>query len=640
MRHVPNYSFLNVEDFNTVLLNYGTDFEDFYDLDTNRLESDTGATYNNYRYSFVVVSKSIFGSSYEYVLEVRNSLWDGGYTFITLPAGVGNPTVNQSVTNPNILRITGENLTSFTIRLHLTNYADNRIINVNSLVVKGLNDVSNVYYNSDTVPIRVLTADGMPVNNASVTVTMNNKTSNAILTNVSGEANIVFPAANPGNYTAVVTATKQNEGTVKRSVNVKRTKTEVSFTIDNTKPFIKGAIQSAEMVFDTSKVNINDIEGVQVTIKYNNQTSVSTIENGIAPFYLNLRKYYDDKLDVAISFNESTFLNLLSKTVSLKCDYYYASDYATLESECEKELGADLIRLKTGTGYNYTSDGINMITINRDITIQGQKSTTGWCTLNGAGNGFFVVKENGKLTVQGIKFYKCNPAIYQDKKSNVLIEACLFVECENEKHSFMGSCVYTDTTTESKNNKLLFYTIIKNSSFYNNTGSCFSHGGQLHIENCQFKKDTMNAMYQPEPHVVNQMYGDCAIINSKILVDTADVISNKNQSFSKIVFMAGKTAAVNGKTGSQMGSDNSTNLFNAPYSNQSYVYIKYWYPFDIQANIVASPLKNKEFASAGHAVEGINWAYKDNLQLTKVSAGTDNKTRGLKIDIPNAGGWY
>ena len=640
MRYVPNYTFLNIEEANSIILNHGTEFEDFYDLDTNKLESDVNKTYTNYRADFIVVSKSKFGSTYEYILEIRNSLWDGGYSFITLPSGVSNPNVVQTPNNPNILRITGENLTNFVIRLHLTNYADDRVININTLVIKGLSEVTNIFYNTNIVPITVLTADDMPVNGASVTVTMNNQTSVPVLTNASGEAEIIFPAANPGTYTAVVTATKQDVGTVKRTVIVKRTKPDLEFTIDNTKPFIKGAIQTVDITFDTTQIESSKLEGLQVTVKYAGQTSISNIENGKAPFYLNLRKYYNDTVDITVTITESNFNSILNKTVRLNCEYYYATDYLTLESECERDLGADLIRLRSGTSYDYTSDGSNMITINRDITIQGQKSTTGWCTLNGAGNGFFVVRENAKLTVQGIRFFKCNPAIYQDKKSNVLIEACLFVECENEKHGFMGSCVYTDTTTESQTNKLLFYTIVKNSSFLNNRGSCFSHGGQLDIDNCQFKKDNMDAMYQPEPHIVNQMYGDCAIRNSKILVDTGDTISSKNQSFSKIVFMAGKTAAVNGKTGSQMENDNSTNLFNSPYNNQSYIYIKYWYPFDINANIVASPLKGKEFASAGHAVNGVNWAYKDNLQLTRVSAGTDNKTKGLKIDISSSGGWY
>jgi len=640
MKHVDNYTFLNVEDVNTVILEYGTEFEDFYDLDTNKTEPIISKNYKDYRHDFTVVSKSITGTRYEYILEIRNSLWDGGYTFIKLPAGVSTPNVVQNPRNPNILIISGENLTSFTIRLHLTNYADNRIINVNTLVLKGLTDVSNIYYNSNTVPVTVLTADGMPVHNATVNVAMDGKTSNDIFTNEKGEANIVFPAANPGTYTAVVTATKAGVGTIKRSVTVRRTKAELSFTIDNSKPYIKGAIQPVEIKFDTSKINPNDINGLQVTVKYNGQTSVTNIDNGVASFYLNLRKYYNNTINVTVSFNESSHIIDLSKNVSLNLSFYYATNYVNLESECEKELGADLIRLRTGTGYDYTSDGSNMISIGRDITIEGQKTSNGWSTLHGKGNGYFSVKNEAVLTVNGIKFQQCNPGIYQDKGSRVFINACLFAECENERHSYMGSCVYTDTSTESKTNKLLFHTYVKNSYFYNNKGSCFSHGGQLDIDGCHFKKDTFQSLKQPEGHITHQMYGDCAIKNSKILFDMGDGTSPTNQSYAKIVCMVGKTAAVNGKTGNQLMRDDSLDLFNSPYNNQSYCYVRYWYPYDVMANIVASPLKGREFTSGCHAVEGVAEMYKEGIQLTRVSWGTDNKTRGLKIDIPNNGGWW
>ena len=78
-KFVPNYDFLTVEDINTVILNDGMVFDDFYSLDTRIIESDNSAEYTNIRCDFIVISKFIVGNEYEYILEIRNSLWDGNY---------------------------------------------------------------------------------------------------------------------------------------------------------------------------------------------------------------------------------------------------------------------------------------------------------------------------------------------------------------------------------------------------------------------------------------------------------------------------------------------------------------------------------------------------------------------------------
>lgn len=641
MGYVENYTFINIEDINSTLINHGIEFEDFYDLDTRLLELDPSLEYHDYRIDFCILSKTKLGSTYEYILEVRNSLWDGGYTFIRLPEGVTMPQVIHMAENPNILRINGENLTDFTIRLHLTNYADNRILNSNNLIIKGLIDVEAPYYETNTLNVKLLYSNGTPVVNAEFKIIMNNKDSDIFKTNASGETELIIPSANPGVYTAIITATKDNL-TAKRTILVTRTKANIQFSIDDSKTYIKGAINKATLNFDVTNINKEQLENLQITISNDNiGVSIANIENGKAEFYFSLRGYYKDTVPLNIVINESEYTNVINSSITLNCDYFYAYNYEELEDECENSLGADLIRLKTGSSYDYTNDGIDMISIDRDITIEGEKTGNGWSTLYGKGNGFFTVKKDATLQVKGIKFYKCNPAIYQEKNSSLYIEGCLFEEGDNEKHAWMGACVYTDTSPECKNNKKLFNTIVKNSYFYNNVGSCFSHGGQLNIDGCYFLKDSLNSLYQPEPQIVSQQYGDCSIRNSYICIDTGNDISPSNKSYAKTVFWCGKFAAVNGKTGLNMAADNSTNLFTSQYNNIAYTYTKYYYPHsDINANLVASPIKGYERKAASHAVEGHNWAWKDGIQLTRVSWGTDNTNNKLSIKIPTSGGYY
>ena len=280
-----------------------------------------------------------------------------------------------------------------------------------------------------------------------------------------------------------------------------------------------------------------------------------------------------------------------------------------------------------------------MIYIDRKIIIEGEKTNNGWTTLDGAGNGYFEIKNGGTLELYGIHITNANPAIYQWEGSSLLIENCLFTGNNNEKHHGMGSCVYCHTTDNSKRNKKLYYSYIRNSCFGNNYGSCFAHAGQLDIRHCDFIKTDFKWFHQPEPFIVSQRYGDCAICDCRVDIDTRDGVSSSNSSYAKIVAYIGKTASLNGKTGLQMKGDNTLNFFGSNYRNQAHIYTKYHYPY-LEGNpiLVASPLLGKETRACGHAVEGVNWAYKDGYQLTRASWNKDNKKRQLTIEYPKNGG--
>ena len=124
-------------------------------------------------------------------------------------------------------------------------------------------------------------------------------------------------------------------------------------------------------------------------------------------------------------------------------------------------------------------------------------------------------------------------------------------------------------------------------------------------------------------------------------IDTGDTIKSSNASYAKAICVVGKNASFNGKTGSKMLSNNSLNLFNSPYNNKAHLYCKYYYPYEgINDNLIACPENGYEDRACCHAVESKHWVWRDHEYLGRVSWGTENRKRKLKITIPVNGGYF
>ena len=652
-KYIPNYDFLTVEDINTVILNDGLVFDDFYDLDTRIIESDNSIEYSNIRCDFIVISKSIVGDEYEYILEIRNSLWDGNYSFTKLPADIDEPIVTQVLQSPNTLKIRGRGLSFFEIRLHLTNNSnarvydsemkDVRILNRGDLKVDNIQNITYLYCDTYNLSNLVVTdMQGNGIGNAIVKITGENidleKTTNSsgrIVDSNGNLSNFQLPSGAPGKFNLVITALKEGYGQFNKSFQINRVKIDLKYSISN-KTQIKGAYNSNTISFaSNSKIDKSILVGKTVKITANGKSQNIKIGNDLkATFEVNLRGTYSNSLSVKVELKATNYTNAINKTTKLSCDYFYATNYANLKSQCENKKGADVIRLKNDASYN--SNG--SIDITRDITIQGEKGTKKWTYIDGNNKKVFVV-DKAKLTLRGIELYSANPAIYQKEGSTVNIYGCYFKNNTNTAHNRSGSCIWCKISSNSKKNDKLFHTIIDNSYFYNNHGSCINHGGQLTISDSYFLKDSFTYFNQPEPFVVYQKYGDCVIKNCSMDIDTGDTIKSSNASYAKAICVVGRTATFNGKTGSKMLSNDSLDLFKSPYNNKAHLYVKYWYPY-LSTNLIACPKSGREQSSACHAVEGKDWAFTDGEYLGRVSWGTENRNRKLKITIPTSGGYY
>lgn len=647
VKYVPNYDFLCIEDVNTIILNNGVHFQEDYDIDTRLLEDDATKTYENYRFDFILISKQKYGNEYEYILEIRNSLWDGSYSFIESSIPSEQIEVTQVLSSPNVLKIRGTELEYFILRLHLTNEEDARNIQSNRMKVAGIENIVTPYKTEYSNELFISDLFDSPIANATVTLNINDETATTT-TGANGKCMIPYVELIPGNYTGILTISKNGYATLKKPVKIRVLKTD--FMMDFTRdPLYKGGICELAITIFSEVVggDLNAMEGQYIIVKTPNDTLyVDADEVILADIYIsktfkfNLRGYYEDYYPVTVIFEESTFFNRFEKDFALKTEWYIAKNYQELEEACEDKDGPDTIRILNSGDYTYVGDDRDMIEITRPIEIQGENTDNGWSVLNGNGRGYFVVT-NTTFTLNGVQCNNCDPVIYQNEGSYVRLMNSLFTYNTNNNRRNKGTVVACDITNRCKDNKKLFETFVKNSQFFNNEGSCFHHGGQLTIIESQFLKTHTQYLNFNEPYVATLVYGDCGVYDSQFDIDTEEEVSAENLSFMKTAFFVGETASLNGKIGKELNADNSLNFFDYPYSNESHIFVKYHYPLiDGNPVLIASPEPNKETRSIGHSVENGEWnyAYKDGHQLTRAEWGKENTVRQLNIELKDHGG--
>ena len=646
---LPNYTFFGIEEINSLIYNHAQYFEDYYDFTPSEL--DTSDNYTNYRYDFIVVSKSKFGNTYEYLLEIRNALWTGEWSFISLPEGVNTPKVTLSIDNPNMLKITGDNLDDFTIRLHLSNLVDTRVfsdvemLNKN-MMIEGIQKVTGEYCSNSTMQVTILEDNGTPINGANISLLFDEETY-TFTTNTEGVATLTFPQVErPGNYLAEIEVTNFGYYPIKRNINVEKTKAKIDIDnlhgVSSSRTIYYGAINICNLNLICNSQVFEDILNTNISLKYNSTNTTCNVSGTYSSqntsFKLNLRGYWSKTVILDINIPETEYSFALKKSVAIQPTYFIANNYASIKSEIEDTNGSDLIRLRTSTTYNRTA----LITLNRNITIQGQKTNTGWSSIHGNNNTVFRINKGCTLKLVGIKCDNANQLITQYEGSTLSIDGCYFTNCENTSHKHKGTVIYCKVGSNSKKDKKLFTTTISNTYFINNVGSAIYHGGQLTINKCYFKKDNFNYLPEPQVLIVDQVYGNCTIKNSDCWISTGTTaLSSTNKAYTKNFVYCGKTATINGKNGTQMKGDNKFNFLNSPYNNRGYIYMRYYYPYGgVNANIVASPKVGYESKCACHCVEGTNWTWKTHVQLTRVSWGTDNKKVGFTITNPSHGGYW
>lgn len=694
----PNYTFLQLEEINQTIYNYArSPFYRWYCIDLQKVidkYSRIGSnkhiinSFSNLRYDFTLISFTKVNNICTFTFEIRNTLWTGKWKLTTSDdkeISKDDYTATTDNKTGNTLTISGENLDMFKLCLELSNEDKSRNIETNELSIKFEKEYSfthqfdvatyeevKVVNTANNKPIAGATVKLIPLNEKReyVSKSLESKSEYPYLksftttTNDKGIAKILLSATpTPDKYYARLEATIRTSScytslTDDRVQNYTRDVNEVStlkmykgeiktFTF-NVKPINKygvGYKPDAERyqvdIYHTLDVAqniplVNNIKENLVTRKYTKYTDA----NGNFTVNLSSREFYGDKSTVKFVLPKtSKFEQKTSEEFTIKHEWLYANDVTHIRQVCENENGADAIVLRNKT---YPHNDSKTINITRKQYILGEKGKQ-YPTINSNfTEPVFTVKKGANtskelvnsLILNGIKVEEAKTVVKQEGNSYVEIINSLFTE--NRGDSYIGAVVYQTSDTSVAN--------IHNNYFVNNYANCICGRGNVKISNNLFKITDVKYTYQPEPFLLEQYSGNGTVSNNQLYINTSIDYSTgkavlkkfpKNRSYAKISIWCGKKAKVNGKGVKELNKDNTLNFFNAPYNNKAYIFSIYYYPYsNVKTYIVAYATGNRINKATGHAVEGINWAWKDGYYLVR-EENKQYSTRNPFVTIKN-----
>lgn len=710
----PNYTFLQLEEINQTIYNYAKNpFYKWYCIDLGKVMDKYPAFGNNYhilnsfynlRYDFTIISCVINKTEYTYTIEIRNTLWTGKWKLTTRDdkeISKDDYTVTTDDKAGNILTISGESLDMFKFCLELSNEDKNRDIETNYLSIKFEKEYEFTHqFDVDSFEeVKVVnTANNKPIAGATVKlVPLTEKReyvaskleskddypylkSYTATTDEKGIAKIKFSATKtPAIYYARLEASLK-KSTCYTSVTDKRVQNYTREVGADPTSLVMYKGSKKTFTFKVTPVNkygvsykpsdekylvdiyhtidiaqniplVNSIKTNFVTRKY----SATTNENGEVSVELDGREFYGATSTVKLVLPKtSKFDAVTSDEFVIKHEWLYADSIKHLREVCESETGADAIVLKN---QKYTHTDSKTININRKQYVLGAKGKSFATVESNNSCPLFTVKAGtgtskdslNSLILNGVKVTECKTVIKQEGNSYVEVLNSVFTK--NKGNKYIGAVLYQEKNTGSA--------YLHNNYFVNNYANCICGRGNVKIDSNLFKITSWQYTAQPEPFLLEQYTGSATVSHNQIYVNTSlDYSSGKpkliksktNKSYAKISVWVGRTAKVNGKGVSQLGADRTFNYFDAPYSNKAYIFSCYWYPYDIQAYIVAYATGNRINKATGHAVENINWAWKDGYNLVRESSkvySTYNPFVTIKngkvieskeIYVPNSGG--
>lgn len=630
---------LCLEDFNSILA-FNPDFTEQYVIDCSLLPQ---VAFSDTYYDFNIISMvDNADGTFTYKLEVYNKMWDGGITFKRIPDGSDEPLVNTILSkNYNneyyMLNIT-TTYTDFDIVLSLNNLNDNArsIMYADfNLSVDGGNELFYPYYESRTLVFKAETVKGKALAGISINVIGDNVSLNGI-TGTDGSCNLKIPSLPPGVYNLKVTGTHTGLKTNIMYVKLNVLKETPSLTFTDITPAYKGGFNTANIIIGLKGKPANNIN-LRIKCEDNKNgsdytTVINYSDNKLQTSYeMNFRKVRKDTETIICDVLETDYTEYKRFVIVEPLNTMVISDWSVLKTECENVKGVDYIEIpqvevKAG----------EPIKVTRDIDIIGQVGNS-WCKfINSTNNYLFKVFNDNMsfvtLYLEGLSFESNkNGVLYADNYSNLDLYYCRFVN--NVKSDNIGVCIQNRVDSETGAGKITS-TILTDTYFLNNKGSCVASCGSTSIKNSHFFINDWNYSQHPQPYAVEVFYEECSIQNSEFYLNmglTESPLPNfkvSNFSWGKVPFYVQRNAVLNGKYGRDMLKDNSLNL----RSNKSYIYARYNYN---GVKVVASPRKNYERKACGHVISGRNWAWKDGVRVEKRNV-YDNYINLPSLNVPSS----
>ena len=584
-------NFLTVEDVNSCFMN-AFDTCSMYECSTADINDDED--YIDIDYDFIKVSHSKSGNNHTFSFKIKNSAWNGDYYFLDANGDYINS--NASYSN-NILSITTTS-SNVTLCLYLS-YLKVMVsdFQITRLIVVPLDFQPMIVGDANYYKFKSLRGE----------------------TDITFSSNATVMAEYIGdgiyNIYCLSSLSMQSDGYVE--LNVKGGTNYFYYIPQKEKPKLEWV-----------RYTVDVIPGIMNTLKFR---SAGYNQGVINPhFYYKGEELPVNKIGayyyVDLDLTEKKDIGDILINMKFEETEYYCNDSIDYIFKCRnaRVTSSDALEaeLLNGTPLIELANDItltNNIFINHTVYLEGKDKTI---NLNGHS---IVLNEESSLNIKNLSLYNGDKAIIQSKNSKLLLENCTF---ENNITDNIGSCIYCKVDMDNINENDDFITSIKNCNFINNN-SCISHNGRLIITDSEYWNNDLDYADKKFPAFLYQNNGEVSIRNSIFDIEyTGDDFCSDEQSigFAQSLIHCGESAFINGANMQQLKEDNRLPFFEAPYSNRSHVFAKYYYP-RIEACAYTSPELGFEDKSVCYSVSEDNWVYKQNAKVTRV--GDENTLRRI-----------
>ena len=577
-------SFLTVEDVNGAVFREGSK-SFYYEVDTSDIPAD--GDFSEVVYDFVKVSRTESSGSYTFTFEVYNSLWKGPFYVRDLN---GNYINYVSFTSPNIITAS-TNEKNVILTLYCTELGEWESKGIAYVPLESVDKYIYLNQVGDEFTLRI----------------------REVVHHTEWEI--------PNTYELGIYSWKLSSYTHGYGI-CRLIKTDFQFNCNQDLTF--GKVNRVLLGTDSKYKPNGSMIGTytpSISVVYGNQVIPVEWDEDLNDYAFdidltNIRYVPNVKFNVVIESNKA--INHSETKVILKNDYKNVSTFNELKTACA--TGGDSI-IQIGADIQFTSS----ITVEHNLKIMGNDATL---DLNEYG---FVLDEKVSFTAENLQFDNGDTAIIQAENTVVTLQGCTFTNCTSTNYDQLGSCIFCDIDIDNLEITNDFETNLYDCTFIDNQ-SCILHGGQLTVDNCKLHNTDPDYIDTHNVAFIYQTDGNANITNSifDIDYDTDEFCSNEiNLGFAQALVMCGETALINGATHIDLGKNNSLPFYTHLINNQTHLFAKYYYP-QIESCVYASPIPTKENQSCCHAVSGVDWIFKNNVQITRTNSETENRNNPIQ----------
>ena len=566
-------SILTVEEVNTTLFREQKCF--WYEIDTSKIS--TTENFTDVPYDFVKVTRETQNSNYAYLFKIDNDYWTNGY--YVLKSNGEYYTGDAQIIDGKLVFVLPED--SIRLFLYIGNY---------KYTVSQYTPSNHIKYL-------------IPNNNYSLTLKQLGQYQTVTVVNLAtGGTETHHKKLTVGVYPPLAMHCE--------CINVNLVKSDFQFNC--TQQLTVGKVNRVALGTNSDYKPNGSMIGTNtptITIEYDGETIPAEWDYTRNDYCFDIdltNKRSIGKIRFKVNIESNKVINASETTVVLQCNYQNVSNFDELVSACARK-GNEIINVTADINFS------NDIQVVHPIKIIGDNVTFNMNSHS------IILNEGIQFDAENISFNVGDIAILQKNNSKVTLTNCNFTNCTSSNYNDLGSCILCDTDMENLDNPNDFETILNNCTFTNNT-SCILHNGQLTIDKSQFTNNDTDYANINNVAFLYQTDGDAVITNSNFDIDydTDDFCSNQqNIGFAQCILKCGETATINGASYVELGDNNTLPFFTQTFNNQAHLFAKYYYP-QIESCVYSQAIDNYENKSCCHCVSGVDWAFKNNVQITRV----------------------